>query len=70
MKKILWLVLLLSVIILTGCLPKKKGTVIEEGAKTGQEAGEEESYFGNLEKMMGLGVPLKCSWKQDENYHG
>lgn len=56
------LILGLMILVLTGCLPKK--------SQEGGEAEKEESYSGTLEKMMGLGIPLKCEWKKDENYYG
>jgi hypothetical protein len=71
-SKSLWgfLLLLLTAVALTGCLPKKKGEPVGEGVSTRQEAGKEESYSGTLEKMMALGIPLKCTWKKDESYYG
>jgi len=63
--------LLFFALVLTGCLPKKEGEPVGEGASTKQEKSvKEESYSGNLEKMMGLGIPLKCTWKMNENYYG
>lgn len=57
-------------LILTGCLPKK-GEPVGEGVSTQkEEKTREEGYSGNLEKMMGLGIPLKCTWKKDESYYG
>jgi len=54
-------------VFLTGCFPTKKGEVNENGEKQG---GEEEVYTGNMAKIMGLGIPLKCEWKKDDSYYG
>jgi len=67
MKKSLLLGLIFASFLLTGCLPKKGGTP-GEGVST--QKGEEESYTGNIEKIMSLGIPVKCTWKRDENYYG
>ena len=69
------IIVLLAVLVLTGCLPKKEKSFDSEGKPIGegvsaQKEEEGESYSGNLEKMMGLGIPLKCTWKMDENYYG
>ncbi len=73
-KSFLLLILVLPVILLSGCLPKKQGEPVGEGVSTQQEGtgteSKEESYSGNLGKMMALGIPLKCSWKKDESYYG
>jgi hypothetical protein len=81
MKKTFILGLIVVAILLTGCWPpQKEGQPVGEGTSTqksaeskqsgGQGEAEEESYSGSLTKMMGMGVPLKCSWKQDESYYG
>lgn len=70
--------LLLGALLLSGCFPPKKGKSTEgeatprggQAASTESEAGEEEKHSGTLEKMMSLGLPLKCSWKRDDNYYG
>ncbi len=69
MKKTFILGLILLGILLTGCLPQMQKESAEDGEqkKAGQQ---EESYSGTMEKIMGLGVPLKCSWKKDDSYYG
>jgi len=70
------LVALALALFLSGCIPQLKKQSTEEGEAGGQEQApqikeeEEENYSGSLEKMMGLGIPLKCEWRKDENYHG
>jgi hypothetical protein len=71
MKKAFIFGLILLAILLTGCLPSGKKESPE--AEIGKEAAsgeQEEGYAGSLEKMMDLGLPLKCSWKQDDDYYG
>lgn len=70
MKKTFIFGLILLAILLTGCLPSGRKESTKEGTKPEGQEQKEESYSGNLEKMMGLGLPLKCSWKQDESYYG
>lgn len=69
MKKAFILGLILLAVFLTGCLPQMPKESVENGQQ--KESGkQEETYSGSIEKMMGLGVPLKCTWKQDDNYYG
>jgi len=80
LKSILLTVLFLTVILtLTGCskkMQKEQSSDNQEEQqqvvqKKEEQAGDKkEEYSGNLEKMMSLGVPLKCSWKKDDNYYG
>ena len=65
MRKILVLITILVAVFLTGCLPKKEGKLGEGISET-----KEKTYSGTLEKMMALGIPLKCTWKKDENSYG
>jgi len=72
-KKYLSFAVLLSLVfLLTGCnLFQKKEEISEKGlSSSSKENKEEESYSGTLEKMMSLGIPLKCSWKKDDSYYG
>lgn len=55
MKKIV--ILGLATLLLTGCL-KQKST-------TGESKIEE--FTGNLKEAMGLNLPMKCEWSQNEN---
>ncbi|MFC1711378.1 hypothetical protein ACFLZ1_02200 [Patescibacteria group bacterium] len=73
MKKIFpILVVLLLAVFLAGCTKpsQDKDSDSKGTAGDGKQAGKEESYSGTLKKMMTLGVPLKCTWKQNENYYG
>ena len=72
------LFVLFCALVLTGCLPKKgelsdsKGEPVGEGVSTQQQEEDlkKDSYSGNLEKMMGLGIPLKCTWEMNKDYYG
>lgn len=71
MKKGFVLGLILAAVLLTGCLPtSQKETTERDGSKGDGSSKQEKSYSGNMEKMMGLGMPLKCSWKKDDSYYG
>jgi hypothetical protein len=78
MKKLLPIILIVLVLgglaayLLTQnkMLPEKQ----TQRTKTEQEQLEQESiernYTGTLKKIMGLGVSLKCTWSQGDNYSG
>lgn len=75
MKKVFSVItLVLVLVLLTSCLPQKSTETGQESApvekETEEQTGGEESYSGSLQKMMGLGIPLKCEWKRDETYYG
>lgn len=64
MKKIAIVVFLIFLsFFLTACDKEKESKKEEEKKK-------EESYSGSLDKMMALGIPLKCQWKKDEKSYG
>lgn len=65
-------IVLVLAVLLSGCdlLQKKEESTGESTSSTKESTTKEEGYSGTLEKMMGLGLPLKCTWKRDENYHG
>lgn len=62
--------LLFSVLLLTGCNLKKTENSTEAEIEVDNQEKKEETYSGKIEKLMGLGLPLKCSWKKDDNYFG
>jgi len=81
MKKLITIfTLFLTLIILTSCIPgQQTETGSGEQGQTqetvkdqdkNEESDKQENYSGNLQKMMGLGVPLKCEWKKDDSYYG
>lgn len=78
LKKLFTIFLLsASLIVLTGCNGNTSQSTKEQPASPQAQADgqasqeqDQESYTGNLEKIMNLGVPLKCTWKMDENYYG
>jgi len=48
---------------------QQQGQQEEKDMDTDQEA-EKENYTGNLKKMVDLGIPLKCTFNQGDEYSG
>lgn len=51
-------------------LPTDEGQTEEIEQMQEEQEAEEKTYSGTLEKIMGLGVSLKCTWSQGEDYSG
>jgi hypothetical protein len=69
-------IVLLAVVVLTGCLPKKDQSGKEETSTqkqtTQKESVKEESkegLSGTIKELIGLGKSLKCTWNKDENFN-
>jgi len=73
MKKLLPIIIVLLIVtaLVGGLLLFRKGKTGSRSAVTEiLKEGEEKSHVGNLEKIMSLGVPFKCTWKRDDTYYG